>query len=68
MIASLVFAVSVVAALLAVALLRERRLRLALQTLVGKIIQLWRNPHANDPTGQSVDADSGTDDGDGDRV
>jgi hypothetical protein len=53
--ASVVFAVSLLAALLAVALWRERRLRLALQALVVKLFRYWRNPHERDSPSRSDD-------------
>ena len=60
---SVVVAVSVLAAVLAIALLRQRRLRLALEALVLKLVKLWRNTHADrqqrpaDSDGTHVDRD-----------
>ena len=64
MILSIVLALSLLAAVLAVALLRERRLRLALEALVSKLFNLWRNSHADDYQNKSVvqPGDAGMDD------
>ena len=60
---SIVLALSLLAAVLAVALLRERRLRLALETLVSKLFNLWRNSHADDNQNKSAvqSSDAGLD-------
>jgi hypothetical protein len=42
-----VFVVSLLAAVLAVGLLRERRLRLALAMLLKRLLERWRNGHAD---------------------
>ena len=41
--------VSMLAAALALALLRERRLRRAVETLLTKLFRLWRIHHVDDP-------------------
>ena len=54
---SVVLSLSILAAVLAIGVLRERRLRLALEALVVKLLKLWRNSHAehNHPADQSGD-------------
>ena len=47
MIQTIVFVLSLLAALLAVGLLRERRLRLALAMLLRRLMERWRNSDAN---------------------
>jgi putative copper export protein len=42
-----VFVLSLLAAVLAVGLLRERRLRLALAVLLKRLLERWRNGHAS---------------------
>ena len=61
---SIVLALSLLAAVLALALLRERRLRLALEALVSKLFNLWRNSHADDNQNKSAvqPSDTGFDD------
>jgi hypothetical protein len=62
---AVVLAVSTLAVLLAVALLREVRLRRALQKLLLRLLTLWRN-HARKPTNSPHDA--GRSDASGDRL
>ena len=62
-----VAASSVLAVLLVIALAREVRLRRALQKLLARIFQVWRNRHAKESPARSSDgepADSGFTDGD----
>jgi hypothetical protein len=49
----IVFMLSLLAAVLAVGLLRERRLRLALAVLLKRLLERWRSGHAD-----HVDIDS----------
>jgi hypothetical protein len=53
LIETVVFVVSLLAAVLAVGLLRERRLRLALAMLLRRLMERWRSGHAD-----HVDIDS----------
>jgi hypothetical protein len=55
---SVVLSLSILVAVLAIGLLRERRLRLALEALLVKLLTIWRNSHAdqNQPTDQLSDA------------
>ena len=48
LIESSVLALSILAALLAVGLLRERRLRLALATLLRRLLERWRRENASE--------------------
>ena len=54
---TVLFSVSILAAVLAIGLLRERRLRLALEALIAKLLKLWRNQNAehNHPADQCGD-------------
>ena len=54
---TVVLPVSILAAVLAIGFLRERRLRLALEALIIKLLKLWRNPNAehNHAAGQYGD-------------
>jgi hypothetical protein len=51
LISAIVLAVSSLAALLAVALLRERRLRFALAALLRRLLERWRQQNANEVGG-----------------
>lgn len=51
MIEFVVFTVSLLTAVLAIALLRERRLRLALAVLLRRLLEHWRRQDANDLDG-----------------
>ena len=56
MLFSIIVASSLTTVLLALGLARERRLRLALERLVARILKLWRHQH--DDNGRGRDAES----------
>ena len=59
MLHAVVLASSLLAILLTLALAREVRLRRALQRLLARIFNHWRNAHESDPRRQSTDRRDG---------
>jgi hypothetical protein len=63
----ILLASSALVVLLVVALVREVRLRRALQRLLSRLLALWRNPNVEDPSGTPTVVDHSFSD-DHDRV